>query len=200
MLALRPPPNCLPALPLRFPGSGEELGTSQSEELLSGLTLANEIPSHKGTSAANNKIRALHLSARRGSSKICVSYQQSTGRCIPSFSKCQHLRDGGRMAWLPDHWEVTLRPDRKPHALKIKVSMERYQPPPIPGRRPNAGAPPSCLRADVGRLLPLGGQEEKPLAAALPRTWSSGSRQRPAPQNCLEETRAGWVLVLSGHG
>lgn len=69
MLAPSPPPNGLPALPLRFPGSGEELRTSQSEELLSGLTLANEMPRHKGTSAANNKIREPRLSAGRGSSK-----------------------------------------------------------------------------------------------------------------------------------
>lgn len=75
MLAPSPPPNGLPALPLLFPGSGEELRTPQSEELLSGLTLANEIPSHKGRLAVNNGILGPYLLAGKGVSKIRVSYQ-----------------------------------------------------------------------------------------------------------------------------
>lgn len=67
MLAPSPPPNGLPALPLLFPGSGEELRTPRSEELLSGLTLANEIPSHKGRPAANNGITGTVFTRGEGS-------------------------------------------------------------------------------------------------------------------------------------
>lgn len=72
----------------------------------------------------------VYLRGEEAAKYVFPTSNQPAGTFLSSRSA--NILDGGRMAWLPDHWEVTLGPDRRPHTLTIKVSLESQKPPPTP--------------------------------------------------------------------
>lgn len=78
-------------------------------------------------------IKVHQLQTIKYGSHVYLRGEEAANTCFPPvigwqahsiLLRCQHLRDGGRTAWLPGRREVTLGPDRRPHTLKIKVSLE----------------------------------------------------------------------------
>lgn len=97
------------------------------------------------------------------------------------------------------------RPDCEPHSFVTylkPVTMYRCQLPQTQRKEPNSGARQSQIWSGAEAPSPSGRTwlEQRGLwPQPCPGQVECGSRQRSAPQNVLEETRARRVSVLSGH-